>query len=61
METNVQRRYMMNASEVAAALGCKISMAYRLIRQWNAELEAMGKLTIRGKVNRKYFESKLEV
>jgi len=56
-----QRRYMMDAPEVAAALGCKIGLAYKLIRKWNAELEAMGKLTIRGKVNRKYFESKMEV
>lgn len=55
------KRYLMTAAEVAAALGCKIGLAYKLIRQWNAELEAMGKLTIRGKVNRKYFESKLEV
>ncbi|MBQ9571761.1 MAG: hypothetical protein IJR22_00020 [Acidaminococcaceae bacterium] len=56
-----QRRYMMDAPEVAAALGVKIGMAYKLIRQWNEELKAMGKLTIRGKINRKYFESKLEV
>lgn len=55
------QRYMMNAPEVAAALGVKIGMAYKLIRQWNEELEAMGKLTIRGKVNRKYFEKKMEV
>ncbi len=55
------RRYMMNAAEVAAALGVKMGMAYKLIRQWNAELAAQGKLTIRGKINRKYFEMKLEV
>lgn len=56
-----EHRYMMNAPEVAAALGVKIGLAYKLIRQWNAELEAMGKLTIRGKINRKYFEKKMEV
>jgi len=61
MAANDQQRYMMTAGEVAAALGCHISMAYKLIRQWNAELEAMGKITIKGKVIRKYFESKLEV
>ncbi len=54
-------RYMMNAPEVAAALGVKIGMAYKLIREWNEELKAMGKLTIRGKINRKYFMKKLEV
>ena len=56
-----QQRYMMTAGEVAAALGCKIGMAYKLIRAWNAELAAQGKLTIRGKINRRYFERKLEV
>lgn len=56
-----QERYFMNAGEVAAALGVKIGMAYKLIRQWNTELKAQGKLTIRGKINRKFFERKLEV
>ena len=55
------QKYMLTAAEVAAALGCKIGLAYKLIRQWNAELEAMGKLTIRGKINKKYFEMKMEV
>ena len=54
-------RYMMNAAEVAAALGVKMGMAYKIIRECNKELKAMGKLTIRGKVNRKYLERKLEV
>lgn len=61
MAANEQYNYMMTAAEVAAALGVKIGKAYHLIRIWNAELEAQGKLTIRGKVNRKYFERKLEV
>jgi len=56
-----QERYFMNAPEVAAALGVKIGMAYKLIRQWNTELKAQGKLTIWGKINRKFFERKLEV
>ena len=56
-----ETRYMMNAKEVAAALDVKMGMAYKLIRQWNAELKAQGKLTIQGKINRKYFEKKLEV
>lgn len=55
------KTYMMNAKEVAAALDVKIGMAYKLIRQWNAELNAQGKLTIRGKINRKFFEKQMEV
>jgi len=51
---------MLTAGEVAEMLNVKIGMAYKIIRECNAELKAMGKLTIRGKVNRKYLESKLE-
>ncbi len=61
MAEDNQQRYMLSAGEVAKLLGVKIGKAYHLIRIWNAELEAQGKLTIRGKVNRKYFERKLEV
>ena len=56
-----EERYMLTANEVATKLGIRISYAYKLIRQWNEELAAQGKLTIRGKINRKYFERKLEV
>ena len=61
MMADNQQCYMMDAPEVAAVLGCKIGLAYKIIRQCNEELEAMGKITIRGKVNRKYLESKLEI
>lgn len=53
-------KYLLSATEVAELLNVKIGMAYKIIRECNAELKAMGKLTIRGKVNRKYLESKLE-
>lgn len=56
-----EEKYMLTAGEVAKLLDVKIGKAYQLIRQWNAELEAMGKLTIRGKINRKFFERKLEI
>ncbi len=56
-----EEKYLLNAEDVSRLLGIKIGMAYKLIRELNAELKAMGKLTIRGKVNRKYLESKLEV
>lgn len=53
-------RYYLNAQEVAEALGVKIGMAYKLIRQWNVKLAAEGKLTIRGKINKKFFEKQME-
>ncbi len=56
-----EERYLLSAEEVAKLLGVTMGMAYKLIREMNAELAAQGKLVIRGKVNRKYFERKLEV
>ena len=52
--------YYMSAKEVAAAVPCSLSLAYRLIRQWNEKLQKQGKLIIRGKVNRKFFEKEME-
>ncbi len=56
-----EQRYFLTASEVSKMIGCKIGLAYKLIRQWNHELQAQGKLTIRGKINKAYFLKKMEV
>ena len=56
-----QEKVLITAQEVAALLGISISMAYKVIRGYNTELSQMGKLTIRGKINRKYLMKKLEV
>lgn len=53
-------RYYLSAQEVAEAIGCKIGLAYKLIRRWNAELEKQGKLTIRGKINKQFFLKQME-
>ena len=60
-ETMPEEKYLLTAEDVARLLGVKIGMAYKIIRECNEELKAMGKLTIRGRVNKKYLESKLEV
>lgn len=57
----VPEKALLSAAEVAEILGVKVCMAYKVIRDCNKELAEMGKLTIRGKVNRKYLEKKLEV
>lgn len=57
----MDEKYLLDAHEVSALLGVKIGMAYAIIRKLNAELEKMGKITLRGKVNKKYLLSKLEV
>lgn len=56
-----EEKYMLSAGDVSRLLGVKMGMAYKLIREWNEELKAQGKLVIRGKINRRYFERKLEV
>lgn len=52
-------KLMLTAEDVAKILQVKESCAYRIIRQMNNELAAMGKLVIR--VNRHYFEKKISV
>lgn len=59
METN--EKLMLTAEDVAKILQVKESCAYRIIQQMNAELTAMGKLVIRGRVNRRYFEQKISI
>ena len=56
-----EEKYLLTAGEVAQLLGIKRSRAYKVIRELNEELKAMGKLVIRGRVNKKYLERKLEV
>lgn len=53
-----EQSLMMTAQEVAAALSVSVAMAYKVIRQLNAELKAKGKIVVRGKVNRRYFQEK---
>lgn len=57
----MEEKYLLTAGEVAQLLGVKTSMAYKIIRECNAELKNMGKLVIRGKVNKRYLQRKLEV
>ena len=45
--------------DVAEELGVPKSYAYKIVQKLNAELKAMGYLTISGRVNRKYFLEKL--
>ena len=52
---------MMTAQEVAEQLQVKEGKAYKLIREWNEELKAKGKLTIRGRINREYFYQKTSI
>jgi ribosomal protein S25 len=52
------KRYL-TASDVAAFMGVSLAMAYKIIRQLNEELAAMGYLIVSGRVSRSYFEKKI--
>lgn len=54
-------RMMYTADDVATMLQISKSKAYQVIASLNKELKDLGKLTIRGKINKRYFEKKLEV
>ena len=49
----------MKVEEVASELGVSKSYAYKIVQKLNAELRAMGYLTISGRINCKYFMEKL--
>ena len=49
----------MRVSEVAQELDVSESYAYKLVREMNEELKAMGCITIQGRLDRKYFHEKI--
>ena len=48
-----------DAGEISRMLGIGMTKAYAIIKEYNAELEAKGYFTMRGKCSRKYFEQKI--
>lgn len=54
-------KYLLNANDVVDLLGVKRPTAYKIIREGNAQLAKAGKLTIRGKINRRYLLKMLDV
>ena len=48
-----------NAQEISEILQVSMSYAYRLIRDLNTELSGQGKITVRGKISRRYFDEKV--
>lgn len=49
----------LNAADVSAYMDISVPMAYKIIRKLNDELKAQGFITISGKINRHYFEQKV--
>lgn len=56
-----REKYLLSASDIATMLGVKKPTAYKIIREDNAQLAKAGKLTIRGKINRRYLLKMLDV
>lgn len=50
---------LIGAEEVSVICGCSKSKAYLIIRQCNNELKKQGKITISGRVNKKYLMGKI--
>ena len=48
-----------DAGEISQMLGIGMTKAYAIIKEYNAEFEAKGYFTMRGKYPRKYFEQKI--
>ena len=49
----------MTVEDVMAEAGIGRNAAYQLIKKLNTELETMGKVTFRGRVNRRFFEERV--
>ena len=49
----LDRRFL-RVSEVASILECSESHAYKVMQKLNEELEQKGKITVRGRVSKKY-------
>ncbi|WP_376715903.1 transcriptional regulator [Aerococcus urinaeequi] len=48
-----------NVDDVMKMFECGKAQAYKIIRQLNDELQKQGKITIAGKVNKKYLEERI--
>lgn len=57
--TMATEKRFLNAADVSEYMGISKPMAYKIIRQLNDELAALGYITISGKVSKKYFETKV--
>ena len=53
---NVEEFKFYNVDDVMKMFECGKAKAYEIIRKLNLELEAKGKITVRGKIHKKYLE-----
>lgn len=56
---HMTNKNFLTAQDVADALGVSKSYAYKLVRQLNDEMKALGYITVRGRVDANYFRKKV--
>lgn len=49
----------LTAADVSEYMDISVPMAYKIIRKLNDELKSQGFITVSGKINRRYFEMKV--
>lgn len=54
----MENSMFVNAATVAADFGVSESMAYRIIKKLNAELNEKGYITVAGRVSRQYYQER---
>ncbi|MBQ9902492.1 MAG: hypothetical protein IJM51_08965 [Clostridia bacterium] len=54
-----ENQYYYFAPDIAEILSVSVPTAYRIIARLNAELEAKGYLTVRGRISKKYFTERM--
>ena len=54
----MKKDYLYDVTDVMNLTGVKKSTAYDLIRKLNLELESRNKMSVRGKVSKKYFHER---
>ena len=57
--TKMKQYDFYRVEDIMHILDVKETKAYEIIRQLNTELEQQGKLTVAGRVSRKYFEERI--
>jgi len=56
MTNQTIEKKILDANDVAAIFGVSKSKAYKIISELNEKLKRMGKITVAGRISRKYFE-----
>lgn len=55
----MQEKAFLTVEEVAAKMSVSKSYAYKIVRQLNREMEQLGWITVRGRVNANYFRKRV--